>query len=362
MQYYEDTISTLDTAKNFAGSALNYSLNPLASMRYSPGSFKVRAGAINVRRGILDENNWAHKGIKRLFDKYRPSTIQSGIGPVGLDNITKPFDSSKQSIFDYSKGKRAPLINGTKSVENMSKGFLTYGNGFIGLNENFNIGDTEFRKNIDAKIDGYEKRLKGGADLERERLKQAARERHSISSDTKRPGARGSLSAKEMKSKSITRRNVVARLDDFGDDLIQGGKSKGYLRFFGNTQKASRNRINLYAARVARFSHTAILKGAEFGVRATVFAAKVSSYAAIASLGWQATKMIGNPIGNAAMNAVDNSYSQLNSINNRDMSTLGMDFLSQGAATERQRAIQAISKSRINGRSMMGSEAAYMHQ
>ena len=44
-----------------------------------------------------------------------------------------------------------------------------------------------------------------------------------------------------------------------------------------------------------------------------------------------------------------------------EMGKLTSSYLSYGASTERQRAVRAISKGYINGRSAYGQEAAYMH-
>ena len=41
---------------------------------------------------------------------------------------------------------------------------------------------------------------------------------------------------------------------------------------------------------------------------------------------------------------------------------IALSYMSTGAATERQRAVEAISRSYTNGRSAVGNEAQYMHQ
>jgi hypothetical protein len=73
--------------------------------------------------------------------------------------------------------------------------------------------------------------------------------------------------------------------------------------------------------------------------------------------------MVAVPLGQLAvrtLNDAANRYQQ------RFMPEMGGDlqlsYLSRGAATERQRAVEAISKSRINGRAAIGNEAFYMHQ
>ena len=92
-------------------------------------------------------------------------------------------------------------------------------------------------------------------------------------------------------------------------------------------------------------------------------AGKAVSIIGASMFAWDLISMVAEPAGRAAIRGLDNVMTQYQQ---RFMPELGgrmqMSYLSQGAATERQRAIQAISKSYINGRSAFGSEAQYMHQ
>jgi len=79
----------------------------------------------------------------------------------------------------------------------------------------------------------------------------------------------------------------------------------------------------------------------------------------VASLGY----MVGEPIGRSI---VQGFTDVVNNFHNRFMpemtgSRLQEGYLTRGAATERQRAIEALSKSSLNGRSAFGQEANFFH-
>jgi len=89
---------------------------------------------------------------------------------------------------------------------------------------------------------------------------------------------------------------------------------------------------------------------------------KAVSAVGLTMLAWDIGSLVARPLAQAAMNTVGNIAKDYQ---NRFMPEMGgqlqLSYLSQGAATERQRSIQAISKSYINGRSAMGGEASMMH-
>lgn len=98
-------------------------------------------------------------------------------------------------------------------------------------------------------------------------------------------------------------------------------------------------------------------KAMRMGMRAAKFTGYVSLIAGVIELGM----MVGEPLGRAI---VSNANSAITSIQNRYMPEMTMGglqhgFLTQAAATERQRAIEALSKSSLNGRSAFGQEAMY---
>jgi hypothetical protein len=73
-------------------------------------------------------------------------------------------------------------------------------------------------------------------------------------------------------------------------------------------------------------------------------------------------KMVAEPVGRYI---VDNANRVASAYANRYMPEMGgkiaLSYMSSGAATERQRAVEAISRSYINGRSAIGQEASFAH-
>jgi hypothetical protein len=90
---------------------------------------------------------------------------------------------------------------------------------------------------------------------------------------------------------------------------------------------------------------------------------KAVSVVGMAMLAWDIIKIAGEPMGAYAMNSLNAGMNRLQSAFSPELGgRLSPAYLSSGAATERQRAIQAMSKSYISGRSAFGQEASYMHQ
>lgn len=106
-------------------------------------------------------------------------------------------------------------------------------------------------------------------------------------------------------------------------------------------------------------SGTAALGGA---ARVGLFAAKGFAMIGAASLLWDVTQAVAQPIGNLL---VHEGNRIMDNFHARFMPELGgrlaMSYMTTGAATERQRAVSAISKAYINGRSAFGQEAVYSH-
>lgn len=98
------------------------------------------------------------------------------------------------------------------------------------------------------------------------------------------------------------------------------------------------------------------------GARSALRLARFGSWVGLSFLIKDVAMMIGEPIGRVLINRTDQILQQFDE---RFMPEIGgklmTSYLSYGAATERQRAVQAISKAYINGRSAYGQEAMYMH-
>jgi len=91
-------------------------------------------------------------------------------------------------------------------------------------------------------------------------------------------------------------------------------------------------------------------------------AGRTFTYFMWASTLWDIGKMVGEPIGRYIVDNVNRVSTAYMERFSPDMGgKIALGYLSTGAATERQRAIQAISKSYINGRSMLGTEAELLH-
>lgn len=101
---------------------------------------------------------------------------------------------------------------------------------------------------------------------------------------------------------------------------------------------------------------------ARYSVRLGIGAAKATSFVMLGSLIWDVANLVGEPIGRSIMNKVNDSYSALTNIGRPEMGQLALGYINMGAATERQRALAAISRSQLNGRSAFGSEGMLMHQ
>lgn len=99
-------------------------------------------------------------------------------------------------------------------------------------------------------------------------------------------------------------------------------------------------------------------KSLKWGIRA----GKLVSTIGATMFAWDVAKMIGQPLGRAAISEYGSVMDQFN---DRFMPELGgrleMSYLTRGAATERQRALEAMSRSQITGRSAFGQEAKFAH-
>lgn len=96
--------------------------------------------------------------------------------------------------------------------------------------------------------------------------------------------------------------------------------------------------------------------------QAAMMLGKGASVVGLLGLTWDITQAIGQPLGRAAVGVANKV---LTDWENRFMPEMGgqlaLSYVSRGAATERQRAIEAISKAHLNGRSALGNEAQFYH-
>lgn len=99
-------------------------------------------------------------------------------------------------------------------------------------------------------------------------------------------------------------------------------------------------------------------KALKWGLRA----GKVMAGVGAVMFAWDIAKMVGEPIGRAVVSELDSTLASWNQRFDPELGgRLELSYLSRGAATERQRALQAMSKAQITGRSALGQEAKFSH-
>lgn len=145
------------------------------------------------------------------------------------------------------------------------------------------------------------------------------------------------------------------------EEIITDSAKK--TRFAGYTSKVASG-IDKTAAMAGKVPVKSIGKTLFRGAARTgVAVGKGFAYYEMAKIAYSATNYIFEPLGRAAFGAMDEALKAYERISTPEVGgQLSMDYITQGAATERQRALAAISKSRINGRSALGGEAAMIHR
>lgn len=145
--------------------------------------------------------------------------------------------------------------------------------------------------------------------------------------------------------------DTVKKLGLTADDVVKAIRPKGITRTVIETKSAQ-----AFGA-----------KAAARGLGAGAFKLGLMGMKGIAAIGsiatlWDFTQMIAQPIGRWMVNEANATLTRWEQRFMPEMGgRLAMSYMTTGAATERQRAVQAISKAYINGRSAFGGEAALMH-
>jgi len=348
--YMEDQISVLGIAKDAAIA----SMLPHYAYKYNPGMWRPSYGRVmlnsikdnpilNSKLGqfagskLTQGANWA---ANKLFDPESISNFKTGAKGIlpgmrtGANNALSPIGLTIDRSID---GQLSFGLNKTK------------------------FSDTSFVKKLDAWRSNAKKRINGTS---LSTLKAHASKIGGDILDLDQPLARRQSLSRALKGidKQIaTMKDISGTLGAKATRLI----AKVSTAFSGVnivTDNQALGQMHLLAANTLKAGYGAA-RGLGRGLfRAATAFGKGSAYYAVGSLMYEGIKMVANPIGQAATQAVDSTF---NSINNMARPELGgqlnLAFISQGAATERQRAIQAISKSRMNGRSILGQEAGMMH-
>lgn len=152
----------------------------------------------------------------------------------------------------------------------------------------------------------------------------------------------------------------ASRIAKTGTERIKQGKNLMLLNALKKGDSISGSSPISTTMNLSKFApKTAIRTSAKLAIGG----AKALSMVGAAVFAWDIIKMIGEPLGQAAMSKLSEAAQDAQ---NRFMPETGGDlsvaYLSQQAATERQRAVQAMSKASITGRSAFGQEAAMMHR
>ena len=137
-----------------------------------------------------------------------------------------------------------------------------------------------------------------------------------------------------------------------------------YLKFSKGLEKVARKPkwYNLAYGGLGGGKKLATFAG-RTAVRAGILGMKGFAYYQVGKLMWDAINYVMEPVGRASVQAVDQAFRAYESVPQVEMGgQIAMSYLTQGAATERQRSLQAISKAHINGRSALGQEASYTHR
>lgn len=244
--------------------------------------------------------------------------------------------------------KRKGLIGGVGASVGLLKNYV--GGGFWAGQRTLTKGKTA-QSAIEQLQDGLYKNLRSNPAYTKAQAGQKA----------------ASIAENYVKNYAPNRRAYQASIRESG---IKNGKVGSYkinLKSYGlnykdfnlaeNTRKQLWGKVNKIGPTTAK----AAAAGKVFG--AAVKLGKAVSVVGAIGLVWDLTQAIMMPVGKAVVNKTSQ---KLQEYENRFMTETGgqlnIDYLSRGAATERQRAIDAISKAHINGRSAFGNEAAYMHQ
>ncbi len=326
-EYMEDKLGVLDIAKEVG----HVYVNPFSAAAYSPSAWSPSRGGFRVGSGLWGDGKFAQK-IRR--------DTKAGV-KFGLEKATGKDMSvlKRHGRAKLSMGKAGSLANKMQSKDSVLSNIgMQYDDGYIKLS-NTALKDTTFQK----KMAGNIKQVYADIDQYKEHRSNILLEKWNVEKK---------LQPKHMKKKTRVRHTKA--LDNINAKLAKV-ESKIDLAKTGSTKKIA----GYKALKAAHAGGRTALRG---GMRLGMLAGKAHAVVAVGSLMWEGAKIIGNPVGVAAANAINNTFDTIQSFSNPEMGgKLNMDFLAHGAATERQRAIQAISRSRMNGRSAMGNEAQYMH-
>ena len=318
------------------------------------------------------------------YDAYAPDEESFGVGDLAKSVISAPFAPSTYlwthlhmpGMWSTTKGIATPfnkrtkdavgLIAGTFKSRGFGKGmnqiwaqkkYLNPWSGLLGMGRNKSqwVGGATM-----AKIPELQKELAEAISKKGSFTAGATRANYGRVQGTR---------LRNIRDAAIKKR--AAGMYAVAEDNISAIAATNRYDKFRRGAKAARQRFR-------KLESNLVIKSAEnsnkvLGLKSLLFRAntikwgvrvgKAASIVGAATLAWDLTQMVAQPIGSALISSASNA---ITAWNDRFMPQMGgqlaMSYMSQGAATERQRAVQAMGRSQINGRSAFGQEAAYMHQ
>lgn len=337
----DDKLNVLDIGKTVA----KVSMMPWLRYQYDPSLFRVLGDGgpgfsldpFNPKKHVL--NNRITRGIGRQVN------AKFGIDDAATATLTKYDDAVKAAGKTFNRGRS--ITSGIVSVDD---GMVTF---FKGSYKDDPIWRklAHKRRQIGRQIDSYGKTIVKAKDavVSNEQALLSAGGHFAMGDsidDILKLGAKGADAAEDVVKLTKTTTKV--------QKVISGG-SKYYRQGSLIMQKG--------IAGAAAVGYAGVRTIGKLGASAAMAGAKLGAYAAVAGLMWDVISPVGNAIGQAGIQSIDNTFNSLEKLTRPELGgQLNINYLSEGAATERQRALQAISKSRINGRSNLGMEAQYAHR
>ena len=344
--YTDDKLGVLDMAKG----AFKYAVMPQYQYMYNPGMYSMRHGIKGP-------------GLSKNFLVTNP--ISKGIGSFISGRRAKAGGVSKYSIQKANKAMYTSARSfGVDSANNILKYIgLEAKDGYVGLKggsikemgwwkslKSKEIALKESRTNTNAIFKSIKNSIsqqRGDMSLNSSLYLEAQEKLDSLAAS--KATGKSVRAARANLAKYSAPRAVSQSIINQELEVLMGLKgTKGYHR-------------TMIGLKATRYLGTGALGASRLGFILTMGAAKLGAYAAGATLMYQAIKMVTNPIGQAVTQSIDSTFNKFNQLTRPELGgQLNLAFLSEGAYTERQRAVQAISRSRMNGRSILGSEAQYM--
>ena len=369
--FQEDKLSALDLAKQTAG----YYINPLSRTMYSPSAWSPGRGGLRIYNPLAQGtllNNPATRFTKD-FISNKIGTFAAAEGSFW--NKTQELSSKHvgTGIYNTSETFFGNLVS--------KGGVFEYNDGYIQLNT-LETKNTRIYKHLKTNsnnaLDRVNKLKAGTADIQQE-IKLAkstlstaevahsqagtsgVRGHQARKSRIDKPGHRRRLSPSMNKVTSA--KQALTNILDTAEGKAASTASRGWGKALGKTMAVVQAEAAYNSAVVMEKLTFPLLRHAGRAVvRGVILLGKGASMYAVGSLMYDIASAVANPIAQAGVSAIDNTMASIQSMTNPNLGgQLQYSFLSHGASTERQRAIQAISRSRMNARSLLGTEANMAH-